>query len=50
MKAQNKQMKPTLRMIRGLWHCGRMNWHQVQRIGTGYTPADAYADWKAGAQ
>jgi hypothetical protein len=44
-------MKPRLRLIKGLWHCGfadRLGWWQIgPSIGLGYTPSQAYIDWKS---
>lgn len=42
-------MKPHLRLIRGLWHCGRRGkagGYMGRAIGVGYTPEDAFRDWE----
>ena len=38
--------KPRLIRMRGIWHCGSAI-GGVCRMGMGYTPAQAYADWLA---
>lgn len=38
-------MKPHLKFALGLWFCINRK-SRVERIGTGYTPAQAYADWQ----
>lgn len=46
-------MKPRIRRRFGIWYCGRPDpdWLPYIAItanwGHGYTPAEAYADWKA---
>ncbi len=38
-------MNPRIRKVNGLWMCSDLQpW---KRIGIGYTPAQAYSDWKA---
>ena len=39
-------MKPRIWLYKGLWQCAVMN-VKSRRIGIGYTPALAYADWEA---
>lgn len=34
-------MKPRIRRVLGLWYCAG-----ASRIGMGYTPAAAYAEWR----
>lgn len=41
-------MKPHLKLIRSLWYCAvRGGRYGPEFVGLGYTPAHAYADWKA---
>lgn len=39
-------MKPHLKKINGLWHCGNRLETQSRWIGIGYTAKLAYRDWK----
>jgi hypothetical protein len=39
-------MKPRLRLVDGLWMCGQWPFWPPYRLGCGFTPAEAYADWK----
>ena len=44
MSTPDKQTKPLLRKIRGLWYCGLADRAVVQRLG--FSPAQAYEGWK----
>ena len=37
-------MKPHIKRIYGVWHCG-IKGLQKQYLGLGFTPAAAYRDW-----
>lgn len=40
--------KPHLMKLNGIWHCGYLRCGVWQRLGEGYTPEQAYEDWKKG--
>ena len=40
--------KPHLMKLHGIWHCAVHSNTRVTHIGTGYTPLEAYEDWKKG--
>ncbi|WP_255355202.1 hypothetical protein [Acidovorax sp. Leaf160] len=37
-------MKPRIRMIAGVWHCG-LRGARGKQLGVGFTPLQAYRDW-----
>jgi hypothetical protein len=39
-------MKPRLTYRRSVWSCCRPDFMKTHVIGFGYTPAEAYDDWK----
>lgn len=40
--------KPHLKLRYGLWLCAFRNHSGRQHVGSGYTPEQAYEDWKKG--
>jgi hypothetical protein len=41
-------MKPRIRLRYGIWYCGLRGSHGllVRPLGHGYTPIEAYAEWR----
>lgn len=39
-------MKPKLFLFMGIWHCASLRM-ECLRMGLGYSPALAFADWEA---
>lgn len=42
-------MKPRIRLSYRIWCCYLPDWQRTNRMGMGYTPKEAYADWEAAA-
>lgn len=47
MAESSEMMKPRLIYWDGLWRCGILRGPKWQAVGRGWSPQDAYADWKA---
>lgn len=39
-------MKPRIRLMQRVWCCCLPDWQRTRIVGMGYTPAEAYEDWK----
>jgi hypothetical protein len=39
-------MKPRLRMRRRIWVCSLWDGHAMPPLGHGYTPAEAFIEWR----
>lgn len=40
-------MKPHIKKIQGLWFCALLPNKRIRLYGYGYTPKQAYDDWRA---
>lgn len=39
-------MKPRIRLDHGVWCCYLPDWPRTRRVGMGFSPADAFEDWR----